>query len=166
MVSRRYCASSNRAHIIVGLYNSYARLPTLWRRRAFERFGPALSFLDRRLGSGRMNEGRWQAWFRDQYAHPHKTRHSIDEVLGWFEDNRVDFVSSIPAADGNPFTASTRLFEPHPRGTGSIRLAVQLEMLLTGGVATKAVQLMIGRSKSPVIAGEAILCLGHFGLLS
>jgi SAM-dependent methyltransferase len=133
-------------HIIVGLYNSYARLPTLWRRRVFERFGPALYFLDRRLGSGRMNEGRWQAWFRDQYAHPHETRHSIDEVLGWFEDHRVDFMSSIPAADGSPFTPSTRLFEPRPRGTSSIRLAVQLEMLLTGG-RDGGLFIMIGRKR-------------------
>jgi SAM-dependent methyltransferase len=133
-------------HIIIGLYNSYARLPTLWRRQAFERFGPALYFLDRRLGSGRMNQGRWQARFRDQYAHPHETRHSIDEVLGWFEDHRVDFVSSIPAADGSPFTAATRLFEPHPRGTGSIRLAMQLEMLLTGG-RDGGLFIMIGRKR-------------------
>jgi hypothetical protein len=72
-------------HILIRLYNSYGRLPTLWRRWAFERFGPALYFLDSRLTSARMNEGRWQAWFSNQYRHPHETRHSIDEVLGWFD---------------------------------------------------------------------------------
>jgi hypothetical protein len=44
------------------LHNSYARLPTPWRGRMFERFGPILYFLYSRLGSSRMNEGSWQAW--------------------------------------------------------------------------------------------------------
>jgi hypothetical protein len=57
-----------------------------------------------------MNDGRWQAWFFDQYRHPHETRHSINEVLGWFDTAGVDFLSSIPAADGSPFTDDTRLF--------------------------------------------------------
>lgn len=119
--------------ILIGLYNSYGRLPTLWRRRVFERFGPTLYFLDSRLTSARMNEGRWQAWFRDQYRHPHETRHSIDEVLGWFDTAGVDFLSSIPAADGSLFTKDTRLFAPHPRATVTGRWATQLQMLLTGG---------------------------------
>jgi hypothetical protein len=66
--------------------------------------------------------------------------------VGWFEDHRVDFMSSIPAADGSPFTPSTRLFEPRPRGTSSIRLAVQLEMLLTGG-RDGGLFIMIGRKR-------------------
>jgi SAM-dependent methyltransferase len=131
-------------HILIGLYNSYGRLPTLWRRRAFERFGPALYFLDSRLTSARMNEGRWQAWFRDQYRHPHETRHSIDEVLGWFDTAGVDFLSSIPAADGSPFTNDTRLFAPHPRATTTSRWATQLQMLLTGG-RDGGLFIMIGR---------------------
>jgi len=132
--------------ILIGLYNSYARLPTLWRRSAFERFGPALYFLDRRLTSARMNEGRWQAWFRDQYRHPHETRHSIDEVLGWFDAGGVDFQLSIPAADGSPFTNATRLFEPHPRATLTVRAAAQLQMLLTGG-RDGGLFIMIGRKR-------------------
>jgi SAM-dependent methyltransferase len=131
-------------YILIGLYNSYGRLPTLWRRRAFERFGPALYFLDHRLTSARMNEGRWQAWFRDQYRHPHETRHSIDEVLGWSDAAGVDFLSSIPAADGSPFTNDTRLFEPHPRATTTGRWATQLQMLLAGG-RDGGLFIMIGR---------------------
>lgn len=132
--------------ILIGLYNSYARLPTLWRRWAFEQFGPAVYFLDRRLTSARLNEGRWQAWFRDQYRHPHETRHSIDEVLGWFDGGGVDFLSSIPAADGSPFSTSARLFEPHPRGTRTERIAAQLQMLLTGG-RDGGLFIMIGRKR-------------------
>jgi SAM-dependent methyltransferase len=132
--------------ILIGLYNRYARLPTLWCRWAFERFGRRLYFLDRRLISAQMNEGRWQAWFRDQYRHPHETRHSIDEVLGWFDAGRVDFLSSIPAADGSPFTHATRLFEPHPRGATTVRAATQLQMLLSGG-RDGGLFIMIGRKR-------------------
>ncbi len=132
--------------ILIGLYNRYARLPTLWRRRAFERFGPAAHFLDRRLASARLNEGRRQAWFQDQYRHPHETRHSVDEVLGWFDNRGVDFLSAIPAADGTPFSAATRLFEPHPRGTSTMRLATQLQTLLTGG-RDGGLFIMIGRKR-------------------
>ena len=132
--------------ILIGLYNRYARLPTLWRRWAFERFGPTLYFLDPRLISTRMNEGRWQAWFRDQYRHPHETRHSIDEVLGWFDVAGVDFLSSIPAADGSPFTNDTQLFAPHPRATTTGRWATQLQMLLAGG-RDGGLFIMIGRKR-------------------
>ncbi len=132
--------------ILVGLYNSYARLPTLWRRWAFGRFGPMAYFLDRRLTSAQMNEGRWQAWFRDQYRHPHETRHSIDDVLSWFDEGGVEFLSSIPAADGSPFTSATRLFEPHPRATSTARVASQLQMLLTGG-RDGGLFIMIGRKR-------------------
>jgi len=132
--------------ILIGLYNSYARLPTLWRRWAFEQFGPTLYFLDPRLTSARMNEGRWRAWFRDQYRHPHETRNSIDEVLDWFDTSAVDFLSSVPAADGSPFTSTTRLFEPHSRGTITVRAATQLQMLLTGG-RDGGLFVMIGRKR-------------------
>jgi SAM-dependent methyltransferase len=132
--------------ILIGLYNSYARLPALWRRRLFERFGPAAYFLDRRLNSAQVNEGRRQAWFREQYRHPHETRHSVDEVLGWFDAGGVDFLSSVPAADGSPFSPATRLFEPHPKGSATVRAATQLQMLLTGG-RDGGLFIMIGRRR-------------------
>jgi SAM-dependent methyltransferase len=132
--------------ILVGLYNSYARLPTLWRRWAFERFGSTVYFLDDRLTWARMDKGRWRAWFRDQYRHPHETRHSIDEVMGWFDVAGVDFLSSIPAADGSPFTDASRLFERHSRGTMTVRAATQLQMLLTGG-RDGGLFIMIGRKR-------------------
>jgi len=132
--------------ILIGLYNSYARLLTLCRRWAFERFGPPLYFLDPRLISARMNEDRWRAWFREQYRHPHETRHSIDEVLGWFDASGVDFLSSVPAADGSPVTNTTRLFEQHSRGTITVRAAAQLQTLLTGG-RDGGLFIMIGRKR-------------------
>jgi SAM-dependent methyltransferase len=132
--------------VIIGLHNSLARLPTLWRRWAFERFGLPVHFLDKRLTVGRMNEGRWRAWFHDQYRHPHESRHSIDEVLRWFDASAVEFLSGIPAPDGSQFASRTRLFEPHPRGSRAVRVAIQLEMLLAGG-RDGGLFTMIGRKR-------------------
>ena len=58
--------------ITIGLYNNYARLPTLWRRWLFERFGAPIHFLDPRLRDSRLNIRRLRAWYADQYKHPHE----------------------------------------------------------------------------------------------
>jgi hypothetical protein len=83
----------------------------------------------------------------------HETRHSIDEVLDWFDAAGVDFLSPIPAADGSPFTNDTRLFEPHPRSTAVGRWAAQMEMLLTGG-RDGGLFIMIGRKRNRVISSS------------
>jgi hypothetical protein len=105
-----------------------------------------LYFLDRRLVAAQMNEGRSQAWFRDQYRHPHESRHSIDEVLRWFDTTGVEFLSSVPPADGSKFTRATRMFQPQARATASTRAAVQLHMLLTGG-QDGGLFIMVGRKR-------------------
>ena len=33
-----------------------------------------------------------RAWFMDQYRNPHESLHTLDEVLGWFEQNGIRFV--------------------------------------------------------------------------
>jgi len=132
--------------VLIGLYNSLGRLPTLWRRRLFDRTGSALYFLDQRLTDGKMNQGRWQAWFRDQYKHPHESRHSIDEVLGWFDSSGVDFLSSLPPADGGSFGPGSRLFQPRRRGRRLEHLATELRMLLEGG-RDGGLFIMIGRKR-------------------
>jgi SAM-dependent methyltransferase len=133
--------------VLIGLYNSLGRLPTLWRRWIFEHSGSAFHFFDRRLTSGKMNDGRWKAWFRDQYQHPHESRHSINEVLRWFDESNVTFLSSVPAADGATCSSDTPLFEPRPPGSALIHIAAELEMLLTGG-RDGGLFIMIGRKRA------------------
>lgn len=118
---------------IVGLYNHLGRLPTLWRRRLIEMFGDRFSVLDTRLRKKDLNEGRWAAWFRDQYKHPHETRHSYGEVLTWFEALGFKFLSAIPSPDGNDVDRDFRLFSPHSPGSSASRLVTELSMLLSGG---------------------------------
>jgi SAM-dependent methyltransferase len=132
--------------VLIGLYNAYARLPTLWKRWAFRTFGPKLYFLDPRLRDWSKEPDRIKAWFMDQYRHPHETRHSMDQVLGWFERYQIDFVNGIPHLDGTDFAANERLFEQHHRGTSVMRFNTQLGMLLSGGT-DGGLFIMIGRKR-------------------
>jgi len=131
--------------ILVGLYNSYARLPTLWRRALFERFGESLYFLDSRLRDP-ANADRRRAWFMDQYRHPHESSHSMDEVLGWFAANGIGFLSGIPHPDGTAFASDESLFAPRSPGSPFGRASTQLGLLLAGG-ADGGLFIMIGRKR-------------------
>jgi SAM-dependent methyltransferase len=131
-------------YIVIGLYNWLGRLPTLWRRRLIEVFGDRMAALDHRLRGDRLNTGRWAAWFRDQYRHPHESKHSMDEVLGWFKRNRVEFLSSIPSVGDVEFDENEPIFTAHRSGTRLDRLSTEIEMLLSGGT-DGGLFIMIGR---------------------
>jgi SAM-dependent methyltransferase len=131
--------------IIIGLYNWLGRLPTLWRRWLIDRFGEASALLDHRLRE-RGEAARREAWFMDQYKHPHETKHSIDEVLGWFDAAGFDFTSCIPTIGDVEFSEEAQLFERHSAGRYIDRLSTELEMLLTGG-ADGGLYVMIGRKR-------------------
>jgi SAM-dependent methyltransferase len=133
-------------YVIIGLYNQLGRLPTLWQRSLIEWFGDAAAVFDRRLWGRRLGQARWDAWFMDQYRHPHESRHSIDEVLRWFDAAGVDFVSCIPTIGDTEFTDDYDLFQPRSPCSFPDRLSTQLEMLLTGG-ADGGLFIMIGRKR-------------------
>ena len=90
------------------------------------------SWLDphfRRLGAG----GKREAWFQDQYCHPHETCHTLDEVLGWMQEDGLDFVNSIPKPTPGPaLDAKERLFEPKNVGTSFSRVRSQIAGMSSG----------------------------------
>lgn len=132
--------------IIIGLYNALGRLPTLWKRWAFRTLGPKLYFLDPRLRDWSREPARVKAWFMDQYRHPHETRHSMTEVLSWFERYSVDFVNGVPHLDGSAFDDTERLFEARDSGTKFQRFLTEANMLAGGGV-DGGLFIMIGRKR-------------------
>jgi SAM-dependent methyltransferase len=131
--------------IIIGLYNWLGRLPTLWARWLIDKFGEAGALLDHRLRH-KGEEARREAWFMDQYKHPHETRHSIDDVLTWLDAAGFDFTSCIPTIGDTEFSEEERLFEPRSPGRYLDRLSTEIEMLLTGG-ADGGLYVMIGRKR-------------------
>lgn len=133
-------------HVVIGLYNQLGRLPTLWKRWLFRNMGPKFYFLDPRLRDWAREPARVKAWFMDQYRHPHETRHSMSEVLGWFERYGVDFVNGIPHLDGSAFGEGEGLFSDHHAGTRLSRTMTELNMLAGGG-QDGGLFIMIGRKR-------------------
>jgi len=120
--------------LVVGLYNAFGRIPTDLRRVLFRICGPRLAFLDPRIREVRLNEARRRAWFMDQYRHPHESKHTLGQVLRWFDEIGFSFVRGIPPLGlFRPFSAEDRLFEACSPGTPVERFFSQLGMLLAGG---------------------------------
>ena len=73
------------------------------------------------------------AWYRDQYEHPHETCHTIDEVMGWIVEDGLEFVNSVPKPTGGVALASGEaLFEPRSQGSSWSRLVSQLAHVPSG----------------------------------
>ncbi len=121
-------------HIIIGLYNTYGRLWTDWRRSVFKLFGRRARFLDPHLRKDAIGETKQEAWFADQYQHPHESKHTYGEALAWFEAAGFDFVMSLPKPRPlETFAEHDSLFSPIDPGTPLSRGLVQLLLFLRGG---------------------------------
>src|SRR5439155_6854421 len=108
-----------------------------------------------RIGS----KGKHDAWFQDQYCHPHETCHSIDEVLGWMDEAGLDFVNSIPKpVPGVSLSPHEDLFEPRKPGTAFSRVMSQIRSM-GNGYREGGFFIMIGRrravSPSTAVLGAA-----------
>ncbi len=133
--------------IVVGLYNTYGRMPTDIRRFIFRLSGNRFRFLDARLRDQNLTGARKHIWFMDQYKNPQESKHTIGEVLGWFDQCEVEFINSIPKSMAfEPFSPDEPLFKANPRGTAVDHFLAQLGMLLGGG-REGGLFIMIGRKK-------------------
>jgi SAM-dependent methyltransferase len=84
-------------HVILGLYNLYARLPLRLRRLAARATGYRWIPFDPVLRDRRSEPARRDAWLRDQYRHPEEHSHSLAEVRRWFRANGIDYVATDPS---------------------------------------------------------------------
>lgn len=134
-------------YIIIGLYNTYGRLITDSRRMVFRLFNNRFKFLDPRLRDVRIGDVRRLTWFMDQYKNPHESKHSIGEVLRWFDRTGFEFVGSIPKSTAfDRFTGDEKLFLPKPRGNWLDHFFVQTSLVFTGS-EEGGFFVMIGRRK-------------------
>jgi uncharacterized protein YbaR (Trm112 family) len=131
--------------VIFGLYHRYGRLITDFRRLVFRSTGDRFTSLDPNLRRGGFNPAKRRAWMMDQYKHPHESKHTIGEVLGWFRRTGFRFVKSIPRSKPfRPFAGKESLFEPETPGNSFERLAVELGMIRSGS-REGGFFLMVGR---------------------
>jgi SAM-dependent methyltransferase len=84
-------------HVIVGLYNRYARIPLRLRRLVARLTGFRWIPFDPVLRDRKAEPERREAWLRDQYRHPEEHSHSVAEVRRWFRASGIDYVSSYPS---------------------------------------------------------------------
>lgn len=120
-------------YVIVGLYNRWGRLMTDLRRVIFRATGRQFSFLDSYLRERGQDDAKAGAWFADQYQHPHESKHSMGEVLRWFDETGFLFVNSIPKNRFMmPFSDQEQVFAIHSRTDRLTLAAVQAHMIVTG----------------------------------
>jgi SAM-dependent methyltransferase len=98
--------------IVLGLYNTFARVPTRLRRAAARLTAFRVVPFDPVLRARAAEPARREAWLRDQYQHPEEHVHTIAEVQAWFAENGVEYLRTYPSAvlDDLP----DRLFTPAP----------------------------------------------------
>ena len=136
-----------RGYIIVGLYNRYGRIITDIRRILFKATGNRFKFLDPRLRSKDVGDLKKIAWFKDQYKNPHESKHTVGEVLTWFNQNSIDFVNSIPKLKAfESFVKNEKLFKPNPIGNCLDHFITQTRLLFSGS-KEGGFFIMIGRKR-------------------
>jgi len=115
--------------IMVGLYNSYARIPTWIRSKLIGLTGGKIDYVVRnRIRDVRKAE----TWIKDQYYNPHETWHSIGDIQMWFDENEIDYLNCSPAilgTDGEDAEISGDLFRVTEPGNSYQRLVTQISWL-------------------------------------
>jgi SAM-dependent methyltransferase len=82
--------------IVLGLYNTWSRIPHRLRRAIGRLTGFKWIPLDPILRDRAGEPARREAWLRDQYMHPEEHRHTTREVQRWFEDSGVEYLRTYP----------------------------------------------------------------------
>jgi len=132
-------------YILVGLYNKYGRLMTDIRRLIFHLIGRRIYSLDPYLRERAKIDRKTESWFADQYEHPHESKHTMGEVLKWFDTVDFRFINSIPNI--RAFSDEEKLFSGHARPDPITRAALQAHMIRTGN-REGGLFIMIGRRLS------------------
>ena len=132
-------------HCVVSLYNKYGRLMTDLRRQVFRLTGGRGKWIDPVLRNGWQGEAKSRAWFADRYRHPHESKHTVGEVLRWFDECGIEFVRGVPSiSPGKQGFNSANLFDPEPRGTPLDHSLTQAREVISGS-REGGFFLMIGR---------------------
>jgi SAM-dependent methyltransferase len=121
-------------HIVIGLYNKWGRLSTDLRRVLFRMSGNRLQWLDPYLKRSDVDAVKKRIWFMDQYKNPHESKHTLDEVIGWFAEAGYQFENSIPKP--KPFAQIGEyepLFRTSTPGSPLQHSLAELRLALVGG---------------------------------
>ena len=81
--------------IIIGLYHKYGRFIHNIRQKIINIFGEKFKFIDPRFKEN-ISINKKKSWFLDQYKNPYEKNYTISEVLEWFRNNKIQYISSVP----------------------------------------------------------------------
>ena len=133
-------------YVLIGLYNKLGRFRTILRRVIFKIFGrKIIEKIDPTLRNLKFDENEKIAWIKDQYLHPLESLHSIDEILKWFRENNIEFVSSIPSSDYD--YNYENIFEKKSTGTFISRVLNQFFMIFNSFGSDGGLFVLIGKKK-------------------
>jgi hypothetical protein len=119
--------------MVVGLYNRYGRLATDMRRQLFRLTSGRLQWVDPVIRALPGAKAKRKAWFADQYQHPHESKHTIGEVLRWFDETGLEFVRGIPSVIPDPNSLDDAdLFASTRRGSTLEHAVVQASEIVNG----------------------------------
>jgi len=134
-------------YILIGLYNKFGRVRTLIRKYLYIIFGKKyLKIFDPTLKKLKISDQEQDAWIQDQYLHPQESLHTIDEVLDWFDQNDIEFISSIPSCDFEVPDKSD-LFIKQIRGNFLSRILKQITMVFNTLGSDGGLFVLIGKKR-------------------
>ncbi len=137
--------------IIIGLYNKYGRLRTNLRQLIFKFFLKSkvgeniVRFMDPYLRKG-LSKEKDIAWFKDQYEHPLERKHTMDEVINWFENNKIDYLGSIPTTKCDNKLIKIKHMDGK-KGSYIERLFSQINMLFSNLGGEGGLFIVLGKKK-------------------
>tara|TARA_B110000305_G_C19361990_1_gene599938 strand:+ start:196 stop:1098 length:903 start_codon:yes stop_codon:yes gene_type:complete len=130
--------------VLIGLYNRIGRIRTIIRKYFYKLFGTIiLNILDPTLRNLKKDSDQRKAWIRDQYIHPIESLHTLDDVLGWFSKNDIDYINSIPACDFEG--QNENLFIKESKGTFFSRINNQISMIFNNLGSDGGLFVVIGK---------------------
>ena len=137
-------------YVLIGLYNKYGRVRTIIRRYIYKIFGrKILSIIDPTLRNLKLDHDEQTAWIRDQYTHPIESLHTIDEVLKWFKEYNIDYISSIPSSDFD--YDYENIFDKKNNGSLFSRILNQILMIFNRLGSDGGLFVVIGKKKTTLI---------------
>ena len=134
----------DEGYVLIGLYNKIGRIRTILRKYIFKIFGTKfLNFFDPTLRSLKENKEEKLAWIRDQYIHPIESLHTLDDILGWFDNNDIEFISSIPSCNFDQDDKD--LFTKQSKGDLYSRISNQFSMIFNNLGSDGGLFVVIGK---------------------